>query len=260
MKKYIFIPFISLMTLILLSSAAYAEWHFGIGTGLSFNNIDGKQGFNSLLLGPIKYDVQLDPKDFNDMTKTAFGFGGYVTDGTWLIQYSYANIELEDKASEYVPAYASTATLKVNFKMTGAELTVGYPVYKTPYLVVLVDGGARYTKHKFDNSLKVTGALTGGGSNEFDHSWTDAVLGVSVNVPFAEQWTWNNRLNAGFGGSDGTYFASTGVTWRFLKHWAASIVGKYAAVKYENGSKSDSDWYYYDADESSIGLVVLFNW
>jgi hypothetical protein len=260
MKKYIFFPLITFMTFIFFSSAAYAEWHFGIGTGLAFNNIDGKQGFTSVLVGPIKYDVKLDPGDFNDLTKTAFGFGGYATNGTLLIQYSYANIELEDKASEYVPAYDSTAKLTINFKMTGAELTVGYPVYKTASLVAMIDGGVRYTKHEFDNSLRVKGAITDRGSRSFDHDWTDAVLGVIVNVPLARQWTWNNRLNAGFGGSDGTYLASTGVTWRFLKHWSAGITGKYAAVKYENGSKSDRDWYFYDADESSVGINVLFNW
>lgn len=260
MKKYIFVPVITVMTFIFFSSAAYAEWHFGIGTGLALNNIDGKQGFTSALVGPIKYDVNLDPEDFNDLTKTAFGFGGYATDGTWLIQFAFANIELEDKASEFVPALDSTATVEINFKMIGAELTAGYPVYKTPSLVAMIDGGVRYTKHEFDNSLRVKGAVTGRGSNSFDHDWTDAVLGVIVNVPFAKQWIWNNRLNAGFGGSDGTYLASTGVTWRFLKHWSAGITGKYASVKYENGSRSDRNWYLYDADESSVGLTVLFNW
>ena len=171
MKNHVFLPVIVLMTLILASSAAHAEWHFGIGTGLSFNNIDGKQGFTSALAGPIKYDVELDPGDFNDLTKTAFGFGGYATDGTWLIQYSYANIELEDKASEYVPDLDSTARLTINFKTTGAELTVGYPVYKTASLVAMIDGGVRYTKHEFDNSLRVKGAVTGGGSRDFDHDW-----------------------------------------------------------------------------------------
>lgn len=144
--------------------------------------------------------------------------------------------------------------------MNAAELTVGYPVYKTPSLLVFVDGGVHYKKHKFDNSLRVTGVVTGGGSRKFDHDWTDAILGVTINVPFSDKWTWNNRLNAGFGGSDGTYFASTGVTWRFYKNWSAGIIGKYLSVKYENGSKRDSDWYFYDADESSIGLNVLFNW
>jgi len=260
MKKFVSIICISLMTLIFFASAAHAEWHFGIGTGLSLLNVDGNQGFNTELVGPIEYDVKLDPEDVNDLMKSGFGFGGYATDGTWLIQYSYGNLELEGKESKTLPLISSTVSTKINFKITGAEVTVGYPVYKTPSVVVLVDGGVRYTKHEFDSKVSVSGAVTGQRDRNFDHSWTDAVLGASVNVPFAQKWTWNNRLNAGFGGSDGTYLVSTGLTWRFHKHWSAGIVGKYVSVKYENDSKGDSDWYLYDADESSLALNILFNW
>ena len=260
MRKSHQILFMTMIALILSTSAAQAEWHFGIGTGLGFTNIDGEQGFNSALAGPVKFDVKLDPKDFNDVMKTAIGFGGYATNGTYMIQYSYAQIELEDTASETLSAINSTATVKINFKTKGAELTVGYPVYQTSSVVVLLDGGVRYTKHEFDNSLTLSGAVTGGGSNSFDNSWTDFILGASVNVPFAAQWSWNSRFNAGYGGSDGTYFLSTGVTWRFHKNWSTSLVGRYVAVKYENGNMGDTDWYYYDADESNIGLNILFNW
>ena len=73
MKQFLFIPGIALMASGCFTAAAHAEWHFGIGTGLGLNNIDGKQGFNSLIAGPVKYDVNLDPKDFNDYVDTAFG-------------------------------------------------------------------------------------------------------------------------------------------------------------------------------------------
>ena len=260
MKLSVFTLCISLMALLFVAAPVHAEWFFGIGTGLSLMNVDGKQGFNTELAGPVKYDVKLNPKDFRDVTKSAFGFGGYATDGTWMVQYSYAKLELEDKVSEYVADYDSTLTTKINFKMTGAEATVGYPVYRTPHLVTLVDAGVRYTKHEFDGSVTASGAVSGRRGRDFDHSWTDAVLGVSINVPLAKTLSWNNRLNAGFGGSDGTYFVSTGLSWRFLKHWSTGLTGTYKKVKYENGSKGDSDWYLYDVDESSLGLNVLFNW
>lgn len=259
MKHLVSILCISLVTLIFCSSAAHAEWSFGIGTGLSFNNIDGKQGFTTQL-GPVKYDVKLDPQDFSDFVKTAFGFEGYATDDTWLIQYSLAYVELEDKESTFVPPANSTITTKINFRTSGAELTAGYPVYKTSSLIILVDGGVRYTKHELDNKITISGAVNAQAGRKFDHDWTDAVLGAMINVPFAQTWSWNNRLNAGFGGSDGTYLVSSEVRWRFHKYWSASIKGKYVSVKYENASEGDSDWYFYDADESSIGLLVFFNW
>jgi hypothetical protein len=68
-------------------STAQAVWSYGIGTGITATQIDGQQGFNSLV-GPNKYDVNLIPSDLSDMTKSAFGFGGYASDGTWLIWYT----------------------------------------------------------------------------------------------------------------------------------------------------------------------------
>jgi hypothetical protein len=144
--------------------------------------------------------------------------------------------------------------------MTGAELTLGYPVYKTSSLVTLLDAGVRYTKHEFTGRVSASGAVTGQQDRNFDHDWADAIVGVTVNVPFAQKWTWNTRLNAGYGGSEGTYFASTGVTWRFLNNWSTSLIGRYTAVEFENASEGDSDWYLYDADESALSLNILYNW
>ena len=261
-QRFLVILGIALMASGCFTAAAHAEWHFGIGTGIGLNNIDGTIGFTSLIgkIGSRKYDFNLDPQDFNDYVDTAFGFGGYATDGTWMVQYSFANVTLKDTASRSLPDLNSTAKAEVKFKMTGAELTVGYPVYKTSSFTVTLDGGLRYTKHKLENSLTVTGVVNDSGKNKIDNSWTDAVLGASLIVPFADTWSWNSRANAGFGGSDGTYLVQTGLTWRFHKNWSTSLTGKYVSVDYENGSQGDSDWYYYNADESSLALTLLFNW
>jgi len=248
---------IVLTTALLGAPAAQADWYFGIGTGLSLMNVDGKQGFDTVA-GPVKFDVKLDPKDFNDLTKSAFGFGGYATDGKWLVQYSLASLELQDKVSSDVGA--STVKAKVNFKIYGAELTVGYPFYQSPSLVMLLDLGVRYTEHKFNNSISVSGAINAERQRKFSNDWTDGLVGVTMNVPFADKWTWSTRFNGGFGGSDGTYMASTGLSWRFHKSWSAGATVKYMAVDYENGKPGDSDWYFYDADETSVGLVFLYNW
>ena len=257
-KQSLFVLCISWMTLVFLASPAHAKWNFGIGTGLSLMKVDGTQGFTTALVGPVKYDVKLDPKDIQDLMKSAIGFGGYATDGNWMVQYSYSKLELEGKES--TPVGASTVSTRINFKTTGAEFTLGYPFYKTSSLVALFDAGARYTKHEFDADVRSTGAVTGQANRNFDHSWTDAIVGATFIVPLAQTWTWNTRLNAGFGGSEGTYFASTGVTWRFLKHWSAGLTGRYMAVEYENASEGNSNWYLYDADESALGLNILFNW
>ena len=70
---------------------------------------------------------------------------------------------------------------------------------------------------------------------------------------------WNNRITAGFGGSEGTYMGQTGITWIFYKGWSSTLYGNYTAVEFENGDEGDSDWYLYDIDEFGIGLGFLYN-
>ena len=82
---------------------------------------------------------------------------------------------------------------------------------------------------------------------------------MTLAVPLAEKWVWNNRVDAGFGGSEGTYSANTGVTWRFYKGWASTLYSKYTAIEFENGNRGDADWYLYDVDEFGVGLAVLYN-
>jgi hypothetical protein len=144
------------------------------------------------------------------------------------------------------------------FDVTGAELTVGYPIYHEPSAIVRVEGGVRYTKHELDADVAVGGTPVL--SRDIDEDWTDALAGISVGFPLAEKWIWNNRFNAGFGGSEGTYFGYTGLTYHFLKHWSATLYGKYTAVEYENDSKGDADWYLYDVDEYGAGFNVLVTW
>jgi len=97
-------------------------------------------------------------------------------------------------------------------------------------------------------------------SKSIDESWTDILIGLSADVPFAEKWNWNIKADAGFGGSEGTYLASTGLTWRFYGGWSGTLFGKFVAVEYENASKGDPDWYLYDVDESTLGLTITYNW
>jgi hypothetical protein len=256
--KFFFFVVAGLLS-ISLSGVAHADWSFGIGTGIFRLNIDGDMGFDIAIadVGPVEFDVDLDPDDVSDVMETAFGFGGYATDGKWMIQYSFGTLELEDDPSRTI-AGVGTVSSELGFDSTGGEITVGYPIYEDTSLIVRLHAGARYTEHELDLDVTVDGDSVL--SRDIDEDWTDALFGISAGVPFAEKWTWNNKFNAGFGGSEGTYFAQTGITWRFLEHWSASLYGKYTAVEYENGSKGDPDWYLYDVDEFGLGIGILLNW
>lgn len=257
-KKSMFIMLISLMTLVfILSSNSRAEWKYGIGTGLFLLNIEGDVGVHTNTpSGSVDIPVDLDSSDINDLLETAYGFGGYATDGTWMIRGSFAYMDLEGTSVRALPS-GSSLIATLGFTATGAELTVGYPVYSDQAFTVSVDGGLRYTKHELSTAITITGNPSQ--FRELDNSWIDVLLGSTLSVPLAETWTWNTSANAGFGGSEGTYLGSTGVTWNFYKNWSGTLYYKYTAVEFEEGGRGTPGWYLYDVDESGLGITILYN-
>ena len=219
---------------LLLASAANAEWHFGIGGGGGLVDYDGDVQFKG-----AKFDVDFDNSDI----ESAFGLGGYASNGTWVIAGSGRSIEFENKTSLNNGAGKS----KNNFTDTGAEVSVGYVVYKegnvsiTPYL------GLRYTKQQW--TFKCLASRP-----KADENWTDALLGVKLDYRFADAWTWNNIAEYAGGDSEGCYTVKTGVTWKFAKNWSTGAYVGYAHDEFESGS------YKYDTDITSAGLTIMFHW
>jgi len=113
------------ISLIAAPSASAKKWFYGLGTGFTFNNTEGDLGLNTALFGPIQAEIDLDPNDFQDLMKTGFGLGGYATDGTWMIQYSFGFIELGGEPSGSLPAGvgSGTFTSEFLFKITFGEFT-----------------------------------------------------------------------------------------------------------------------------------------
>ncbi|MDX2494982.1 MAG: hypothetical protein QNK27_08490 [Desulfuromusa sp.] len=249
--KNLFTMFSLVLIMTFTATSAFAKWNFGLGTGLTMLAVEGDIGINTILAGPVTLPVELDAEDVSDLMASAFGFGGYATDGTWMINYSFGMMELEGDAAD------GAITASLDYKTTGAELTVGYPIYKSSPVSFSLLGGLRYTKHEL--STRVSNGITTLNNNK-DNNWTDVVFGATADVELHKDWTWSTRADAGFGGSEGTYVANTGVTWRFLENWSGTLFAKYAAVEFENGSRGDSNWYFYDVDEKSLGLTILYHW
>ena len=250
-RRYFATGLLCLAMVLGFNVAAHAKWNYGIGTGIFRLNVDGTQGFDTVIAGPVEFDVKLNASEVSDVIDTAFGFSGYATDGKWMIQYSFSNVEIE--GSDTVGA----TTAKMDFDIQGAEITLGYPVYNASWGTLGVLGGVRYIEH--DLTLNITSGGSSVSGNR-TNDWTDALVGLTLGVPLAEKWVWNNRADAGFGGSEGTYSGYTGVTWRFYKGWSGTIYGKFTAVDFENSSKGNSDWYKYDVDEFGPGLAIFYNW
>ncbi len=247
-----------------VSSASAKDWHFGIGTGFTFMNAKGDQGLHTVAFGPILAEVDLDPSDFQDLMETGFGFGGYATDGTWMIQYSFGKIKLGGEPTGSLPAGVGGGTYAADwfFELTGAEFTLGYTAYRstdmkfsfTPYI------GARYLKHDLGADLSITqGAATTDVSRGVDYNWTDGLVGISLGYVISPKVSWSFAADAGFGGTEGTYSFKTALSWKALKHLSLAPNFRWSAIEALNGEKGDSDWYLYDANEFGVGLGIMFH-
>jgi len=242
------------------SSSAGAAWHGGVGTGLARMNAEGDQGLNLGDLGPVQAEIDLSPDDFNDLMESAIGFGGYLTNGTIMIQYSLAQIKLGGDPSGTLES-GDTYEGEWSFDITLGELTAGYPVYQHPQGKIILHPyvGVRYMKHDLGAELTVVGATTTEVSRGIDHSWTDALLGAAVNVGVSPKVRWNTRADVGFGGSDGTFSVATALAWTPLSWLTLSPNAFFKAIDFENGEEGDADWYLYDANEFGWGLAFMIH-
>jgi hypothetical protein len=245
---------------VIVASVASAEWHYGIGTGIRRLNAKGDVGVNTRLAGPVVFDLDLDPDDFSDLMETAFGLGAFATDGTWTLQFSGGFLELVDDATAIGPR-GNTVAGEFTQEITVAELSLAYTALRDEKLVLKPYVGVRYLKHEYDIGLSITGAGgTVAAERDIESDWTDVRIGLGIDVPLAKKWVWGSSVEAGFGGSDGTYKGNTGVNWMFADHWMARLDFDYLAIDFEDGDPTDEDYYLYDADEFGSGLSVMYLW
>lgn len=237
------------------SSALAGEWRFGIGTGFYGLNIDGDGGFHTAL-GPVDFDVDLDTGDVSDYMDTALGFGGYATNGEYTILYSFGTYELEEKVS--ASRGGTQGTLKVEHDSTKAELLVDYTFAKGNKHMFGVLGGVRYGKKEFNADLTIDGVQEFSGT--VDENWTDAVIGLTHKYRISKSTLWSSRVDVGFGGSEGSFFFDTGVSWKFSKSFSARFYGSIMGHDFEEDNRGDADWFKFDVNEFGVGVGILYNW
>jgi hypothetical protein len=248
---------LSVLCILGIGKIAHADWTFGIGTGISGMSFQGDLGFNSKLAGgPVKVDVDLTPSDVSDYMDSAFGLGGFATNGKVVFEGSFSYLSLNGSSERRFQN--TTLHSELDFDFTKADLTVGYNMVKNENFVLRPYIGARYNKHEVEVENVLYGIAEK--NRKMDEDWTDALIGIVMDVPFAGAYTWSTKFDYGFGGSDGSYLVNSGVNLNITKHWFMGVYGQYYAIKYENGHRGDVDWYLYDVDESSAGVKVGFKW
>ena len=257
MKRSTVVLAVCIACLLAASSVSAKQWHFGIGTGFAGTKLDGDVGLYSPIVGTIEAQLELDPGDFQDLVSTAFGLGGYATDGDWMVTFTGGYFKLEGDGSGTAAESVPVAT-NVAFEITLLEPHVGYTAYRNqsgkftvqPYI------GVRYTGHKLTNDLTVGNDLS---TIEHDNSWADFLIGTSIGYTFSPQWSWSGSADGGFGGSEGSFNGKTGISWKPLPHFSFSTNVSFNTTEYVNGEKGDEDWYKYDMDQTQFGVGVLFH-
>lgn len=239
----------------LTTSTVLAEhWKFGIGTGLYGLAITGDGGFNTAL-GPVEFDADLDSGDVRDVLESAVGFGGYAKKDAFTITYSLGTLELENDVSAMRGDLSGN--LKVNYEATKAEVAVDYAFIKEGRNSFGILVGLRYTKKKFNTDLIIDGVPSF--SSSVDEHWTDLLLGITHSYPMSQTRVWTTRADVGFGGSEGSLFFDTGMTWAFSKSFAARFYGSIISHDFEEGDKGDPDWFFYDVNEYGLGISLIYN-
>lgn len=243
------------------SLGASADWHYGVGTGLFLLNVDGDIGFDSALAGgPVKAEIDLKPDDVQDLMESAYGLGGFATDGNWMLQFQFAYLKLEDDPAVELPG-GNILKATLYQEVTKGEASIGYVMYRGDKLKITPYVGVRFTEHELGRKVSlITGTETLTDSADFSRDWTEARVGATFDVPLAPKWNWSTSLE-GSGGSDiKGYQFNTGVAWNFAQHWTTRLHFNYLSVDYENDDPGDSSWYLYDADEFGVGLNIMYTW
>lgn len=220
------------------ATVSQAEWKFGIGAGIGAFDIDGEG-----TLGANSGDIEYDSGDL----ESAFSLQGYAANGAWIFRSTVFSMEVE---ADQTPAPGVTIS-DLNFKRLIWDLTAGYKLIEGDAWTITTFAGIRSVTHEMTSP-----AL---GSTDFDNTWTDIIVGSSAVYALAKKWFWSSGLEAGFGGSEGSFGANTGLTWRFGMHWSASAVLSWSSSEYEEGDAGDADFYQYDAKETKLGLGVVYH-
>jgi hypothetical protein len=234
-----------------VASTLSAEWHYGVGSGIARLDVEGDIGLTTKGGTPLDLPVDLDPDDVSDLMKTAAGLSGYATNGEWTFIGSFSYLDLEGGGSR------GPASADIEFEMLSFEALASYTFYKENGITLAGHGGLRYTSHDLDSDITILAATS---TRSIDESWVDAIVGLTVDWQFAEEWAWRNRIDAGFGGSEGMFFAQTGLDWMFREHWSTGIFANIRKVDFEERDTGDLDYYSYDVDEVSFGISLAYHW
>ena len=228
------------------SAPAAAQWHFEVTPYLWSAAMKGDTQAGNLprthvdmSFGDILQNLDAGFMGAFEARKDRWGF---------LLDAIYMKVSDSASSTQGPLTVGADATFKQQM-LAGA---VAYRVSDGPALVDLI-GGARYSKLRvkaiIDASLF---GLAGRTERTANRSWTDGYVGVRVQAPIADQWTFVGYADVGAGGSDSTWQAALGAQYAYSKDVAIKFGYRHLSVDYDKGG------FLYDMDSSGLYLGAGF--
>ena len=170
--------------------------------------------------------------------------------GRWgfLLDAIYMKVSDDATSTQGPLTVAAGATVK-QWMYAGA---IAYRISDGPALIDLI-GGARYSKLRvkaiIDASLF---GLAGRTERTGNKSWTDGYVGVRVQAPIADRWTFVGYADVGGGGSDSTWQAALGAQYAYSKDVAVKFGYRHLSVDYNKSG------FLYDMESGGLYLGAGF--
>lgn len=181
--------------------------------------------------------------------------------GRWTFGVDAIYMKLSDGANKSFQGplgFSNNIALELKMKQQLYQPFVGYRVFDEHTKVDLI-AGARYTKLDAKATLTLTTGLAllpdGSRSVSGSESWWDPIIGVRVQTPIADKWSFVGYADVGVGGeSDSTYQLAAGINWQYAKQFSAKFGYRYLAQDYKK------DGFVWDVKMSGpyIGLGIAF--
>lgn len=172
------------------------------------------------------------------------GMGTFeVRKGPWLFSFDGQYIRLNDEQVRSAEGPGGWVTVTGELEVTATEqiyqASAGYRLLDERAKVYLF-GGLRYTRLDVELDLvtSTSGPVFPGGEYHLggNQSWWDPVMGMRMEAPLAEKWSFFGYADVGGGfgsSSDLTYQPVAGVNWQISKVVSAKLAYRYLSQKFK---------------------------
>jgi len=129
-----------------------------------------------------------------------------------------------------------TATANVTMEQTMLAAAVMYRAIEGRAPVDII-GGLRYNKLDVEATANFSLLILPSGTRSADKDWVDPYIGVRIQQPLSDRWTFVGYADVGgFGvGSDSTYQLAGGFNYAYSKTISAKVGYRYLNVDYDKG-------------------------